>query len=465
MVGGGAGCVKGSLRPSALDPARPSSAGRLWATGEEAGLREKKHRGRRYAVPMQDRELYKQILGIQSPWRVEDVDLDTAKREVLVWLGTSEQQLPCPECGASCPRHDARQRRWRHLDTCQFQTTLCADVPRVRCEEHGVRQIKVPWAEPGSGFSALFEALVISWLREASVSAVARLFDLSWNSVAGIRRRAVERGLARREQQLPKHLGVDETSFQKRHEYVTTLIDQAEGTVVHVADGRKRETLDEFFRRFSREEREQVESVAMDMWQGYIVSVEEHIPDAERKIVFDKFHVAQHLCNAVDQVRRAENRTLVAAGDETLKRSRYVWLQNPENMSWESRDRLESLRSSSLKTARAWAIKEFAATLWRYRSRAWARKAWERWYSWAIRSRLEPIKKVARMIKRHLEGIVNAVVSGITNARAEGINSRIQWIKKTACGYRNRDTFREAIYFHLGGLDLYPDGVVQSHTT
>ena len=413
---------------------------------------------------MQDKELYRQILGIESPWRIDDVNLDTNKHEVLVWLVNPVQKLPCPECGTNCPRHDVRARRWRHLDTCQFRTTLCADVPRIRCQEHGVRQVRVPWAESGSGFTALFEALVISWLLETSISAVTRLLDLPWSSVAGIRRRAVQRGLARREAKLPQHLGVDETSFQKRHEYVTVLIDQEEATVVHVADDRTRETLDKFLGQFPLEERTKVESVAMDMWPAYIVSVSEHIPDAERKIVFDKFHVAKHLCDAVDKVRREENRILMKKGDESLKKTRYVWLENPETMSEPSCERLEGLRSLSLKTARAWAIKEFAATLWWYQRRAWARKAWLRWYSWAIRSRLEPIKKVARMIKRHLEGVVNAVVSGITNARAEGINSRIQWIKKTACGFRNRDRFREAIYFHLGGLDLYPEDAFTTHT-
>jgi transposase len=405
---------------------------------------------------MQDGELYRQILGIQSPWRVEDVELRLDDREVHVQLVCEQRELPCPSCGTLCPQHDARPRRWRHLDTCQFQTILCAPVPRVRCPEHGVHQVAVPWAEPGSGFTALFEALVISWLQEASISAVAGLLELSWTAVDGIRSRAVKRGLERRKMKLPPRLGVDETSFQKRHEYVTVLIDQVQGTVLHVADGRGREVLDDFFDLFSLEEREQVESVAMDMWQAYIRSVEEHIPDAERKIVFDKFHVAQHLCNAVDQVRRAENRAFVEAGDERLKRSRYLWLQNPEAMTWAAHQRLEDLRDISLKTARAWAIKEFAATLWHYRRRAWARKAWLRWYSWAIRSRLAPIRRVARMIKRHLEGILNAVVSGITNARAEGMNSRIQQIKRAACGFRNRERFREAIYFHLGGLDLLP---------
>ena len=414
---------------------------------------------------MQDRELYRQILGIEEPWRIHDVELRTEEHAVHVHLINRQKQLACPKCGTHCPRYDSRLRRWRHLDTCQFQTIVHAQVPRISCEEHGVHQISIPWAEPGSRFTAMFEALVISWLHEASLSAVSRLLGLPWKVVDRIQRQAVERGLERRRVQLAKRLGVDETSFQKRHEYVTVVIDQEKGVVLHIGDGRESAVLDEFFEQFTEEELEKVESVAMDMWQAYISSVEKHIPDAEKKIVFDKFHVAQHLGKAVDKVRREEHRALRKSDDDRLSGSRYLWLQNPEKMTDKSSARLELLRTTSLKTARAWAIKEFAMTLWHYRSRSWARRAWKRWYRWAIRSRLEPVKRVARMVKNHLEGIVNAVVTGITNARSESINAGIQRIKRNACGFRNRDRFRQAIYFHLGGLDLYPDPLRSTHTT
>ena len=197
----------------------------------------------------------------------------------------------------------------------------------------------------------------------------------------------------------------------------------------------------------------------MDMWGPYIESTREHIPEADTKIAFDKFHVAQHLGNAVDKVRRDEHRALRGDGDEQLKKTKYLWLRNPDDFTTESWKRFEPLRHSSLKTARAWAIKEFAMTLWTYQRRGWALRGWQRWYSWAIRSRLEPVKKVARMVKAHLEGILTAVVKGITNARAESINAKIQWMKYTARGFRNRERFRNAIYFHLGGLDLYPAGI------
>ncbi len=408
---------------------------------------------------MRDRELYGKILGIEAPWVVADVELDVADGQVRVHLKNQAKKLPCPTCGQLCSRYDWRPRRWRHLDTCQYQTVLVAEVPRVNCDEHGVLQVNVPWGEPGSRFTALFEALIINWLRETNVSAVSRQLNLSWDAIDGVMTRAVRRGLARRESRLPSRLGVDETSFQKRHEYVTVVTDQDRGTVVHVADGRGRDTLDDFFDSFSKRERKQVSSVAMDMWGAYIASVVAKIPDAKTKIAFDKFHVAQHLGKAVDQVRRQENKALLAQDDDQLKGTKYFWLWNPDHLSEERWQEFEPLRESTLKTARAWAIKELAMTLWRYRRRGWARKAWLQWYSWAIRSQLEPIKRVARMVKNHLDGILNAIVLGVTNAQAEGVNAKVQWIKYTARGFRNRDRFRTAIYFHLGGLDLFPESV------
>lgn len=410
---------------------------------------------------MNDRDLYRQILGITPPWSVENVELSTAKREVLIHLANLERQLPCPECGKECRRHDGRSRRWRHLDTCQFATILVAEVPRISCEEHGVLQVRVPWAEPGSGFTALFEVFVINWLKVASLSAVAELCGLSWKAVDGIQQRAVARGLQRRQPHLPQRLGIDETSFQKRHQYVTVVLDQDRDTVVHVAQGRTRAALDEFFAAFSLGERAAVKSVALDMCEPYIRSVEQYIPGAQEKIAFDRFHVAQHLSKAVDQVRRAEHRALLDQGSSALTGTKYLWLRGPATMSRPARQALDELRSSCLRTSRAWAIKELAAGLWNYRTRGWAQRGWARWYSWAIRSRLEPIKRVARTVKRHLTGILNAVVSRVTNARSEAVNARIQTIKRNACGFRNPERFRKAILFHLGGLSLYPDAAEQ----
>lgn len=411
---------------------------------------------------MRDKDLYAQILGIKSPWQVADVELSVSKGEVTVQV---EQEAGakscCPSCGKESPGYDSRRRRWRHLDTCQYKTILVADVPRVKCEEHGVVTVSVPWAEPGSGFTAMFEALVIDWLKEASTSAVSRLMGLSWNAIDGIMQRAVARGLSRREAVFPTQIGVDETAFRKRHDYVTIVSDQQEGNVLHVGSDRRKETLKAWYESLTEEQRESIQSVSMDMWPAYINATLESLPEAEEKIAFDKFHVAKYLGEAVDKVRRQEHKALMAEGYEDLKGSKHDWLYNPENMTRKQKIRFKSLRDSTLKTARAWAIKELAMSLWHYVSKTWARKGWEQWLSWAVRSRLEPIKDVARTIKEHLWGILNAVVLKVSNGPAEGLNSRIKMIKVRSRGFRNKERFANAIYFHLGGLNLYPEGLVR----
>lgn len=409
---------------------------------------------------MRDVDLYAQILGLSMPWEVTAVALDRAAGELVVKVSLAEGvQLSCPHCGRASPGYDRRVRRWRHLDTCQYVTILEAEVPRLTCPEHGVVTAAVPWAEPDSGFTLLFEALVIDWLQEASIKAVARQLTLSWGSIDRIMQRAVARGLARREKVAAKRLCVDETSFRKRHDYVTVVTDPQAGTVLHVADERRTGSLAAFYQQLSAEQRGAIEAVSMDMWPAYINATQAHVPEAGDKIAFDRFHVAKLLGEAVDRVRRQENKQLRAQGCEDLTGSRYMWLTTPANMTAAQKTRFQSLRHGTLKTARAWAIKDLASQLWNYRSRTWAKKAWDRWLGWALRCHLAPMRKVALTIKAHLWGILNAIVLKQSNGHAEGMNSRIQRLKQRACGFRNKDRFRNAIYFHLGGLQLYPDGL------
>ena len=411
---------------------------------------------------MRDKDLYAQILGIKSPWQVSDVELALSAGEVTVHVEQEPGAIQCcPTCGEPSPGYDSRTRRWRHLDTCQYKTILQVELPRVKCKEHGVVTVSVPWAEPGSGFTAMFEALVIDWLKEASTSAVSRLMNLSWNAIDGIMQRAVVRGLSRREALSMSQIGVDETAFKKRHDYVTIVSCQQTGTVLHVGSDRKKETLKDWYSSLSIEQRGAIQSVSMDMWPAFINATLEGIPDAENKIAFDKFHVAKYLGEAVDKVRRQEHKALMSEGQDDLKGSKYDWLYNPKNMTCKQKSRFKALRDSTLKTARAWAIKELAMSLWHYDSKTWAHKAWEKWMSWAVRSRLEPIKKVAKMIKTHLWGILNSITLKVSNGPAEGINSRIKMIKVRSRGFRNKQRFANAIYFHLGGLDLYPESATR----
>lgn len=412
---------------------------------------------------MQDTELYRQLLGLNTPWTVTRVELKIKEQRVEVWAGHAESaRWPCPECATELALYDhGEERTWRHLDSCQFQTYLHARPPRVACPEHGVRQVRLPWAEPRARFTTLFERLAIDVLRETDVTGATRILGISWDEAWEIKRRAVARGRARRRPQAPARLGVDETAIARGHDYLTLVSDLTTGTVEYLAEERKQASLDGYFTSLTPAQRAQIQAVAMDMWEPYVQSVQTHVPQAERKIVFDVFHILQHMNTAVDKVRRAEHRRLRAQGDDTLTGSKYVWLYGEENVPDHHQERFTELtrrRSRKrLKTARAWSLKESLRDLWRCRSRVAAEEQWRFWYGWATRARLQPVLEVARMIKRHLPNVLTYFRHRITNAMSEGIASKIQALKKMANGFRNRDNFKTAIYFHCGGLDLYPD--------
>ena len=406
-------------------------------------------------MTIDSRTLYATLLGLKAPWEITDVEMKQPPGEVHIRVALPEGTLwVCPQCGSAAPIHDHLERRWRHLDTCQFPTIVHARVPRLKCPTHGIKQLPVPWAEGGSRFTAMFEALAIDWLKHASIQAVAQQLRVSWAEADGIMRRAVARGLQRRRLEAPRYLGVDETSFQKRHEYVTTANDLERGVVLHVADDRGRAALDSFWTSLSPEQHRRVEAVAMDMWEPYIRSTREHAPGAD--IVFDKFHVAQHLGDAVDRVRKQDHRVRLAEGDAILKGTKYHWLENPRGRSWSVARAFNLLRELAPRVGRAWALRQAAMALWDLHSQGVADRNFAVWYRWARRSRLEPMRKVAAMLKRHWANIRTYFAHRITNAGVEAINAKIQGAKRRACGFRNRERFRTAIYFHCGGLDLYP---------
>ena len=312
------------------------------------------------------RESLNQLLALQPPWEVVALDVVHEEREVRVHIShDGTDRLVCPACGCQCPGSDHRERRWRHLDTLDDRTYLVCDVPRVVCPEPGVMTVTVPWSERLSRFTVGFEALVIDWLREASVSAVRRLLGVSWTALDRIKPRAVVRGLARREEDALTHVCVDETSFKKRPDDVTVVSDSVGGKVIYVGEGRWKGTLDDWYRSRSDDRLRALESVSMDMGPASITSTRKHVPDGDKKIAFDRFHVVRKVSEAVDKVRRQEHKTLLKQGMHDLKGTKYHWLTTYGNMTPSPKHRFRPLRASSLKTSRAWALKAMALSLWR----------------------------------------------------------------------------------------------------
>jgi transposase len=366
---------------------------------------------------MQDTELYRQLLGLNTPWTVTRVELQVKEQRVEVWAGHSESaRWPCPECATELGLYGhGEEWTWRHLDSCQFQTYLHARPPRVACPDHGVRQLRLPWAEPRGRFTTLFERLAIDVLRETDVKGATQILRISWDEAWEIKRRAVARGRACRPPRVPARLGVDETAIARGQDYLTLVCDLTTGTVEHLAEERRQASLDSYFASLTPAQRAEIQ--------------------------------------AVDKVRRTEHRQLQAHGDETLTGSKYVSLYGEENVPDHHQERFTELtrrRSRTrLKTARAWSLKESLRDLWRCRTRAAAEEQWQFWYGWATRARLQPVLEVARMIKRHLPNVLTYFRHRISNAMSAGIASKIQALKKMANGFRNRDNFKTAIYFHL----------------
>jgi len=407
---------------------------------------------------MTKEEFYQELLGLAQPWCVERVVLDKKGSRVDVWLVHPERVgWHCPWCTGSLGVYDhTPERVWRHLDTCEYRTFLHARLPRVKCPKHGVVQVRVPWAEDDGRTTVAMESHCIDVLLECNLSGAGRLTGLGWDALWQVIERAVARGRDRKPHRLPRYLGVDEKSFAKGHQYETVVCDLRRGTVEYVGEDRKETSLRVYFAGFSKAARARVIAVAMDMWAPYIAAVRNGVPGGGEKIVFDRFHVMQHVSKAVDAVRRQEHKELWRRGDATLKGTRYLWLWAEENIPEWRRPEFDALRRKDLKVGRAWAIKENLRQLWACGSEEEAASFFARWCGWALRSRLAPVVKAARTLKRHVGGILRSLRHRITNACVEGLNSKIETIKKMACGFRSREHYETAIYFHCGGLDLYP---------
>ena len=403
---------------------------------------------------MRDTEFIAELLRLKAPWVVKESNIDLDRQRVdahLEWEGPGR----CPTCDRESSKHDHRERVWRDLDLCGDQLFLHARVPRIDCAEHGIHSVAVPWAEGRTEFTSRFERLVILLLREMSIAGVSRRMQISWDSIDGIMQRAVDRGLQSRVEVRPRYIGIDEKAFKKGHKYFTIVSNLESGTVIWIGEDRTKESINQFWKSLSPEQMSAIEGVAMDMWVPYYESTIAHLPDAASKIVFDKFHIASYLSKAVDKVRRS---TVSELGKDAgaLKGTKYYWLRNITTMDLANKKYFSALRKHYTELGRAWAIKEQFTHFWSYKRETIARRFFDEWYYWATHSRIPEMIDVAKTIKRHFSNILTYLKLGITNAAAEALNSKVQWIKYQARGFRSKERFKRAVLFHCGGLSLLP---------
>lgn len=397
---------------------------------------------------------YAALLKIDQPWEVTEVTRDPNREIVTIRValpGTAVAK--CPQCGKAASVHDKRERTWRHLDAMGHEVQLVCEVPRCSCPEHGVLQVKVPWAEPGSRFTFHFEALAVAVISASrSLTQAAELLRLHWDSVQRIIERAVERGLARRTTEGIKQVGLDEKSFLRGQRYISLMTDLGKSRVLEVVPGRDTEQAIALWESLPEQQRREVEAAAMDMGANFAAATRIAAPQAA--IVHDRFHVSKHLNEAVDQTRRQEAARLAEKGDETLKKTRYLWLHGtvPEQHQASFADLLEM----NLKTSRAWLYKEQLVEFWAQPDAAAGERFFCQWYRAVMRTRLPKVKAVAKTLKSHLVNLLTYFQHRITNAVTEGFNSKIQAIKADARGFRRFENYRARILFFCGKLDLMP---------
>jgi transposase len=404
---------------------------------------------------MKDTQLYEQLLGLSKPWSVSRVELELEHSRITVHVECEQGVVwGDPETGQDRAHvHGWVERSWRHLDTCQFETRIVAKVPRLKYKSGRVEEATVPWAERYSRITLLMEAFVVRLLQAAAnVSRVTALVKLDWHTVNEVMRRAVERGLQRRTEESVPYLGLDEKSFLRGQNYASVLTDISRSRVLEVEPGRKLEDAFKLLKCLSPAQRAGVRAIAIDMWPSYMSAAQSLLINAD--IVHDKFHISKYLNEAVDQVRRSEHKSLLRQGDSSLSGSKYAWLRGlPDKRSAEA-VAFRHLYHANLKTSRAWALKESFAAFWDYRYPKAAQRFFDCWRTRAMRSRIEPMKTVTQMLRRHNEGLINYTKHRITNAAAEGFNSIIQTLKATARGFRSFANYRIRILFFCGKLDM-----------
>jgi len=402
---------------------------------------------------------YGRILGLKTPWEVEEIEVKMEEVRIVIKITTKKgSKLPCPLCNKLCSKEDhLKERTWRHLNIMEFETTIKARIPRVNCKEHGIKIVEVPWATAYSRYTSQFESHAIDILEGTkNITAAKKILKISWDSIHAIQKRAVERGLNRRNKdEKIKYIGVDEKSFLKGHSYTSVLNDLERGRVLDVVEGRTYESTKELFEStFTIEQQSQVLAVAMDMWKAFMKATDHVFPQADK--VHDKFHISGYLNKSVDTVRKAEHKKQMKEGNDILKGSKYFWLTSPENMSKTTKKSFQEICNLELKVSKAWNLKELFKHFWDYKCETSARKFFKKWYFKATHSRLKPIIQVAKMLKRHFNGLIAYLKHHITNAVSEGLNSKIQFIKASARGFRNFQNYRISILFNCGKLNLYP---------
>ena len=397
-------------------------------------------------------KLFEAALGVSPPWQVTGADFDLAAKTLTIrvdFIAGSRFALAGVE--GQHPVHDTVAKRYRHLNFFQHECFLEVRIPRVKLPDGSVRQVDPPWAGKLSGFTLLFEALVLLLCQQMTFAAAARLVGVSRHRVAALCERYVELALAQTDLSAVRELAIDETSRARGHDYITLAADATERRVIAVAEGRGADSIAQLTTELQSRHcpAEQITSVSIDMSPAFIRGCAEHLPNA--RVTFDKFHVIAQASLALDRTRRAEQKS-----DPALKGLRWALLKDRDRLPREQRGELDALiaAATSKRTARAWLYRENLREILERKQINVVAALLRQWCTNVMRSKVEPMKDVARMIRKHFDGILAWSQTRQTNGFLEAINGLFQAAKRKARGYTRLDTMRTVIFLIAGKLDF-----------
>ncbi len=397
-------------------------------------------------------KIFETALGIAAPWYVAGVDLDTGTRTLTIRIDfVVGSRFAVPGMDGEHPVHDTVSKRYRHLNFFQHECYLEVRVPRVKLPGGAVRQVAPHGVGRLSGFTLLFEALVLALCQQMTFTGVARLVNLSLHRVMAICSHYVDQALDQADFSDVRQLAIDETSRARGHDYVTLAADAGRRAVIFVTEGRGAETIEALAADLQAHGADPhvIESVSIDMSPAFIKGATAHLPNA--RITFDKFHVVAHASTALDRMRRLEQRT-----DPDLKGLRWTLLKDRRGLNTVARAELDTVLAqlTPKRTARAWQYREQLREILNRKQINVVRLLLAQWCTNVMRSKVEPMKEVVHLIRRHLEGIVAWAQTRQTNGFLEALNGLFQAAKRKARGYGRITTIRTVIFLLAGKLDF-----------
>jgi transposase len=380
--------------------------------------------------------------------------LDQRNKELKLYVKPHKNGCRCPHCnqrGKIVRTMDVRS--WRDIVVCGFKVIFFYAPRIIECKTHGYVQENIPWADPYAKVTHRLEFQILIYCQLMTQKAAAKLLCLATSTLSDLLHRIINRVREGHKIEDIKSIGIDEVSYAKGRKFITVIYDLDKSRVVWVGKGKGRDTVDNFFNNeLTDVQKKKIKWGSCDMYQTYIDALEYHCPNIT--VVLDRFHVAKALNEALDNARKEEWQNIDEKNRKSFKGIRWLLFKHASKRTEKETEMINSLRKSNRRIHRAWILKDEFNQVWDCSTVEEAQIFLKRWMTTALKSRLEPIRKFVRTVRKHSERIVSFVASGLSNAKAEGINRIIKIIKNRASGFRSLNAFIDMIYLTIGDLDI-----------